>query len=143
MGMTHYWKRKPELPAQQFSEAIGNFRKIIKTLQISLAGADGFDEPVLTDEEIIFNGAEGTGCEPFAIRSIQYPRPGRKDIFAHCKTEHMPYGMAVQCCLIILKHHLREDIKISSDSKEEYWDSARSICMDKLGYGSDFRIDNG
>ena len=61
MGMTHYWKRKPELPAQQFSKAIGDFRKIIELLQIPLAGANGFGELVITDEEIIFNGCQSDG----------------------------------------------------------------------------------
>ena len=134
MGWTHYWKKETELPAEKFSNAVADCRKILALLDVSLAGSEGIGAPVLNDDEIIFNGSADTGmCEPFKFRRIQKPRLGKNVVFEYCKTEHMPYDLAVQCCLVILKFHLGDLIIISSDGKEEDWDKVKSVITEKLG----------
>ena len=105
MGWTHYWKRDIEIPEGKFKEAVTDCKEILSSLDIQLGDAEGNNAPVLTDEEIILNDVTH-GCEPFVFRRIQHPRPGRDRVFEYCKTEHMPYDFAVQCCLIILKHQV-------------------------------------
>ena len=141
MGMTHYWYREIELPEEQFKVALNDCKAILSALDIPLGDAVGKDDPILTGGEIIFNGLNN-GCEPFVFRRIQYPRPGREKVFTYCKTEHMPYDLAVQCCLIVLKHHFGDELRVSSDSKDKDWKKAREICEDKLQYGLDFTLSN-
>ena len=120
MGWTHYWKKEIELPAEKFSKAVDDCRKMLALLDVSLVGPDGVGEPVLNDDEIIFNDSADTGeCEPFQFKRIQKSSSGKDVVFEHCKTEHTAYNRAVQCCLFILKSYLGDLIIISSDDKEE------------------------
>ena len=138
MGWTHSWQRDVEMPAEKFKATVTDCGEILSTLNIQLGDAEGNNTPVLTDNEIIFNGANAYGCEPFVFRRIQHPRPGRNKVFGYCKTEHMPYDFAVQCCLIILKHHLDSAVQISSDGKIDDWKKACELCEEKLHYGMNF-----
>ena len=137
MGWTHYWQRDIEMPDEKFKVAVKDCREILSVLDIQLGDAEGENAPVLTDDEIIFNDVTH-GCEPFVFRRIQHPRPGRDRVCEYCKTEHMPYDLAVQCCLIILKHHLDDAVKISSDGKNDDWKKACELCEEKLHYVMDF-----
>ena len=61
--------------------------------------------------------------------------------FACCKTAYKPYDVAVTAFLVIVKHHLGDEIKISSDGEESDWDDARKLCMELFGWGDDFKIE--
>lgn len=142
MGWTHYWERQVELPSDEFKKALADCKKVIGLLDISMAGADGNGQPVFTDEEIAFNGVIGANCEPFVFHRIQPPRPGRNTVFEYCKTEHLPYDLTVQCCLIILKHYCSDVMTITSDGKDCDWLNAMEVCMKILGYGRNFKLAN-
>ncbi|MGD0784324.1 MAG: hypothetical protein ABR969_00720 [Sedimentisphaerales bacterium] len=138
MGWTHYWQRDVELPAKPFAEAVADCKKIFKLLTIPIGNAQGKGEPLLTDDKMEFNCADGYGCEPFIINRIQQPRHGRTIVAEYCKTEHLPYDLCVQCALIILQHHLAIAIKVMSDGTDYDWDEARRMCVKYLGYGNNF-----
>ncbi len=114
MGWTHYWQRDVELSAKPFADAVADCRKIFKSLTAPIGDAQGKGKPLLTDDKIVFNGADGSGCEPFIINRIQQPRHGRTIAAEYCKTEHLPYDLCVQCALIIFQHHLAIAIKVSN-----------------------------
>ena len=57
------------------------------------------------------------------------------------RTSYKPYDLAVNICLIIAKHHLKNDIMVSSDGDIEKWSDAMQICEHFLGYGSDFELE--
>ena len=133
MGWTHYWNRESELPLDKFSDVTFDCRKVLESLDIPLAGIEGSGSPKITDDEILFNGIANAGCEPFDFKRIQLAKPGGDAVFDYCKTEHMPYDLAVQCCLVILKFHLGKLITVSSDGKEEDWEKAKSIIQEILG----------
>ena len=137
MGWTHSWRREIEMPVAKFNAAVADCRTILSAIYIQLGDAESENSPVLTDDEIVFNGVPH-GCEPFVFRRIQYPRPGRNGVFEYCKTEHLPYDLAVQCCLIVLKHHLGDAIQISSDGKDADWKEASERCEKNLHYGTSF-----
>jgi hypothetical protein len=107
-----------------------------------LGDESGEGLPVFADEEIAFNGAGRSGCEPFIIRRLETPRPGRTVVFSFCKTEHLPYDLCVQTALIVLKHHFGGAITIHSDGKDNDWSQARETCSSILGYGAEFRLDD-
>lgn len=56
------------------------------------------------------------------------------------KTAYKPYDLAVTVCLIIAKHHLKNQIMVSSDGKIEHWQDAMMLCQQFLEYGEKFRF---
>lgn len=55
MGWTHYWQRDIEMPAEKFKSAVIDCIEILSALDIRLGDAEGNNNPVLTDDEIVFN----------------------------------------------------------------------------------------
>jgi len=140
MGWTHNWQRPTELPEEEFARAAEDCQKILATLDVPLAGFSGDGEPISSADSIIFNGAGGSGCEPFEIARVEFDRKGRESIFSFCKTEQAPYDICVQIALVVLKHHLGDAITVGSDADDEDWQQARQQCQKSLGYGEDFRL---
>lgn len=60
--------------------------------------------------------------------------------FNFTKTAYKPYDLAVNVALIIAKHHLGDQIIVSSDGKQQHWVEGMFICQKILGYGKDFKI---
>jgi hypothetical protein len=59
-----------------------------------------------------------------------------------CKTAFRPYDLAVQCVLLIAKHHLRDRIGVSSGGTDYHWNDARRLCYLHLDYPlAQYRID--
>ena len=141
MGWTHSWQRPTELPAKRFAAAVEDCRKILPALGVPMAGFDGTGEPILTDEQIVFNGQAGSQCAPFEIAVVEFDRRGRETVWSFCKTEHAPYDICVQTALVVLKHHLVDGITVTSDGRDDDWSKARQACQEKLGYGEGFVLE--
>jgi hypothetical protein len=60
--------------------------------------------------------------------------------FEFCKTAYKPYDLAVIICLIIAKHHLKEEIIVTSDGSLDNWKDGILVCQKILGYGLDFTL---
>lgn len=58
--------------------------------------------------------------------------------FSFCKTAYKPYDLAVNVCLIIASHHLKDQIFVTSDGELDQWQDAIDLCDHFLGYGKDF-----
>jgi hypothetical protein len=59
-----------------------------------------------------------------------------------CKTGFRPYDLAVQCALLIAKHHLKEQIGVWSGGADYHWNDARRLCYLHLNYPLvQYRID--
>jgi len=51
-----------------------------------------------------------------------------------CKTGFRPYDLAVQCVLLISKHHLKDRIQVWSGGSDLHWNDARLLCYVHLSY---------
>lgn len=51
-----------------------------------------------------------------------------------CKTNFKPYDLAVQCALLVAKHHVRDQIEVSSHGSDFLWNDPRVFCYAHLGY---------
>jgi len=51
-----------------------------------------------------------------------------------CKTAFRPYDLAVQCVLLIAKHHLKDDIQVWSGGSDFHWNDARLLTYSHLNY---------
>jgi hypothetical protein len=59
-----------------------------------------------------------------------------------CKTGFRPYDLAVQCVLLIAKHHLKDRIGVWSGGTDYHWNDARRLCYLHLDYPLvQYRID--
>jgi hypothetical protein len=143
VGYTHYWERPPHLAAQPFGRAVADCQRVLPQTSVPLAGSDGTGTPVFRPDAIIFNGVGDAMHETFAIRLDELdPRDGRQ-VRSFCKTARLPYDLAVQLALIVFKHYLGQQLRVSSDGEEADWDAARQLCRQHLGYGGDFCLDKG
>lgn len=144
MGYTHYWRHDQKLNGKALFAAFQDARKIVEAAKakgIQLRGGGGEGEPVV-DEAIWLNGARelDEDCETFA-----FPVTGStlKDSMVHggypsdfCKTARLPYDVVVCAILLVLKHHLGEQIRIASDGarRADEWLPAERMVQEVLGY---------
>jgi hypothetical protein len=146
MGYTHYWARPNALPRQLFVAAVEDCRRLCDALNFPLGGAEGRGQPKFSATKICFNGhidSDGTfeTFEVDRVRKSRHPqeRPKNGKWFDFCKTEHRPYDLCVQGCLIVLNHHLGSaSFDVASDGSSERWNDARAACQRILGYGADW-----
>lgn len=65
----------------------------------------------------------------------------RKDLFFECcKTAYRPYDLAVTAFLVIAKHHLGADIRVSSDGELQHWIEGIGLCRVYLGYPETYQF---
>ena len=75
-GLTHYWKRKTELPLNRFTRAANDCRKVLPGLGVPLTQSQSHGAPQFRTATITFNGSPGHGCETFEIRATAEARHG-------------------------------------------------------------------
>ncbi len=139
MGLTHHWQRPTELPAAAFKQAVGDCRVVFESVAAELGGFEGFGEPLLRDDQIVFNGKHPASCEPFEIAAVQFDRRGNDEFYCHCKTEHLPYDLFVKAALIVFAERIGPQFRVTSDAPDS-WGPARELVQRTLGYGADFRL---
>jgi hypothetical protein len=142
MGMTHAWERPTELPTTEFKTAVADIRDVLSQIPVKIGGFDGQGDPIFVDDHLLFNGARPGSCEPFEARRVEFDRRGRGRFWCSCKTELLPYDLSVRIALIILKQHLRQEIRVSSDDTVAGWQKAKDLCQKLCGFGSDFSLES-
>ncbi len=89
----------------------------------------------------------GGNCshESFILEASYQPenwQEPNENKYSHlCKTAFKPYDLAVNISLIIAKHHLNDEILVSSDGELNHWKDGMLICQHLLGYGLDFELE--
>lgn len=77
MGYTHYWYRDLEIPKEKFHLIVEDFRKILplfKVLDIPLGNGIGVGNPIINDDEVVFNGLRNCGHQK---RNLPIPWPAQ------------------------------------------------------------------
>src|SRR5688572_5775402 len=102
MGYTHYWYRPETIPEPAWTAIRADVAKMIAASPIPVVrDHELIDVPAEVSElQILFNGLNGAGHEPFRLLKHWIPRPGElpKDDglwFSSCKTAWKPYDMLV------------------------------------------------
>jgi len=117
-----------------FEKAAGEINKALANLPsgVVIKGGHGEGEPVVETTYIWFNGDDSKGLShetfglgPFDMGGFQSFEEIEKDgVFGFCKTARKPYDLMVCVSLMILKHNLGADFKISSDGGLNDWREA-------------------
>lgn len=136
MGYTHSWLRPRQLASDRFAAAAQDCRRICEASGVQLRGIEGRTDPIFEEFIVAFDG----GCEPFVVqcvsdgRSPERPRPNNSGTHrGFCKTEHLPYDICVQGCLIAFNHFFGDDFSVSSDGTSSDWDAAPLYAGRRFG----------
>ena len=134
MGYTHYWYQDPKLDADKFAAASLDIAKVIEASEVTLAGGmgDAGTTPEIGPEKIWINGVEDDAHETFAIE----PTAKKQDwesgedskVFNFCKTARKPYDEVVTASLAVLKHHLGDALRVSSDGDFDEWSEGLALA---------------
>jgi len=88
MGYSHYWHRNErEIEKKKFGAIVADFKKLLplfKVLDVQLAGGNGTGEPVINDQEVVFNG--NTHCGHPQNKNIVIPWPSDNPKFGVAKS---------------------------------------------------------
>ena len=89
-------------------------------------------DPVFSPDEIRFNATED-GCDDF-----RYPpdpreneKAGQLAGYGSCNTDMMPYDQLVAATILVIKHHLGDDVVIKSDGEHRSgtWGAAMNLYL--------------
>jgi hypothetical protein len=69
-----------------------------------------------------------------SMKSSVFPRQEDGRYLCFCTTAFKPYDLAVQCLLLIAKHHLGGQIHVSFQGSNSLWNGPRAFCYVHLGY---------
>lgn len=152
MGYTHYWSYDENLNRQNLSHALVDAAKVVRAVQeqgIVLCGGLGEGEPEISEFGIVLNG---DASQDLDHETFMFPmRPEFADrakklhgnLWDFTKTARKPYDLAVCAILLVLKHHLDNQIRISSDGdrEEDEWLPAEQLVEGLLGYQVEFNCE--
>lgn len=149
MGYTHYWSYDENLDKAALSRALLDAKKITDAVQqrrIVLRGGLGKGEPEISEWGIWLNGdgEKGLDHETFAFPMTPDMAKRAKELHGglwdFTKTARKPYDLAVCAILLVLKHHLGNQIRIASDGdrKADEWLPAEDLVSEVLGYDQQF-----
>lgn len=120
MGYTHYLNFSRERVAdikdgdKKFKKAVDLFKKCLEKLpDLKLGDGLGKGEPIITYEEVCFNGRAELG-EDYETFRIQLNEP-IKSYNKFCKTQHQPYDIAVCLALLCFKNAFGRNFSYKSD----------------------------
>lgn len=139
MGYTHYWYRVREIELDVYFKILTDFKRLLPVLieeGVRLAGSGGTGDPVINDDNLLFNGVGAERYENFVFPRVLriWDEPDKNDqYFQFCKTSAYPYDQAVIAFLIIAKHYLQQDITVQSDVGVEKLEDAKKLCQTYLG----------
>jgi hypothetical protein len=142
MGYTHYWHRPEVIPAETFAAIRSDFDRLILPLAdcgVLLAGPLGEDVPVITSDEIAFNGLRYCGHPANESLVIPYPNPDASGIGSslnaiHDSADGLTTTIQHRCCngrcsyeTFRFSKHLQSDFEPTVD--------ANGLCIEYVKTG--------
>lgn len=133
MGYTHFYEvldTKADLKTVEIGEDIA---AVIRRCEIPIGDTLGTPEsrPLISRRLIAFNGIEPEACDDFSYPPMfdLNPSLGLREGYAYCKTDRYPYDIVVCASLLVIKHHLGDNVRLSSDGRrnEPAWRKAIAL----------------
>lgn len=131
MGFTRYWTQHRAISRLEWSRLTQAFEGICRTVGVPVAGPDGEGAPVVTWDELAFNGAGADAFESFALEREASGTPG------FCKTEGIVsgqrrYDAVVAAVLVVASRLAPGALDFDADGGPECWTDAEAVA-DGLG----------
>lgn len=127
MGYTHYWNQIKELPLEEWQMFAADVRLALDSPIIANGFGEEGTKPTIDDNEVWFNGKEGTGYETVRIVRISDDRepsgwPERsldRPHFNFTKTARKAYDPIVVDVLILAEYWFYPLLEVKSDGDWE------------------------
>jgi hypothetical protein len=141
MGYTHYWYYNPSKANENKNSAFGKalaeikkYKALLESRGLVLTGPMGEGIPVLTSQEIAFNGDGSRGLDHESFL-VERDHQGERHGFGFCKTARKPYDTLVCLSLISLFEAFGDSAVFSycSDGSDADWVEAREIYREVNG----------
>ena len=107
---------------------------LIKNSDVLIANGYGErnTQPTITPEEICFNGVgrDSAECFYYPAQFEFNEKRGLPAGVSFCKTVRLPYDEVVAAYVMVIKYHLGEDVRTSSDGdrhREDEWKRALDL----------------
>lgn len=121
MGYTHYWTFNGSTKLDDeinYYNAIQDINRFVRWYDKKHHIASGYTaKSKKTYDGVKINGIGNLRHEDFVLRDQLI----NSDNFNFCKTARKPYDILIVGSLLILKHHLKNNITISSDGGYNDW----------------------
>ena len=121
MGYTQYYEvldRKTDLKVTEIGRDIA---AVIRRCEVPIGDMDGTpgSSPLISRRRIAFNGIEPEACDDFSYPPMSdlNARFGLREGYSYCKTQRHSYDLVVCVSLLIIKHHLGDNVRISSNGR--------------------------
>lgn len=147
MGYCHFWYRPVEIEEE-------TFQAIVKDVELANVELAKKRIPIKKDfinedtDEIMNECLIAEGYETFFFPRILPERYQQgfaqmKDgrFFQFVKTNKRPFDLSVKIALIIIKHHLKEQLIVTSDGYDWEWADASEFTLKQLGYPGNYQLD--
>lgn len=125
MGYTHYWSKKKDISHKAWDKFLVDAQVVIDSSPVVIQYEwDDKYKPLLTSDEIRFNGRGDDGHETFSLKRhfvFRDYRPDADEDFDFCKTAQKPYDLVVVAVLALAKHHFGNRLNVSSDGERGDW----------------------
>lgn len=132
MGYSHAWKRPKVIDEGVYSKIQKDMLSVLEllppecpvtALPIRIMDGYGIYAPAISSHHFYFNGdaAENLDCEAFAFNRVMVPwewqKPDQRGLYyTWCKTQRLPYDLAVCACLLIASYHLKDQFVFQTDA---------------------------
>lgn len=138
MGYTHTWRYQPHSPAYAtaWPAIVEDSNRIIAALsgRIAISGPDASGVPLLsTADGIAYNGSPGKEAQAFLLA---VPGTTQRQWW-YCKTDRLPYDLAVTATLLCCHLRLPAEFLIGSNGNwDTDWKPARRLIKRLFGTAS-------
>ena len=139
MGYTHHYTQKKRFSPKKW-HAFTEFVEKLSHYKPTICGPDGTGHPVITENNVMFNGDDGVdeAYETFHVSRVPQVPEFAKDIHVDgikdftgmrfCKTNRKPYDASVVACLIFIVNMDKNIMKIRSDGRVSDWHEGYHLC---------------
>ena len=136
MGYTHYWIGNKPFSDDEWRQVKTATSTIIDWCQdkgVKFQFEHDGPEPYIVDNCIVFNGSGDGACETFVLMKHLQPMK-----FACCKTNRLPYDLAIGLVLVAVSQIALNVLDICSDGKwESDWQEIREAYSEIFGLEPD------
>jgi Fe-S-cluster containining protein len=145
MGYSHFYTQKKNFSIKEWHSFM-EFVERLSHYNPTICGPDGTEHPVITENDIMFNGdfSCGDSCDTFHVSRVRpgFPYGMEKIIdkdknknfvkkykgFRFCKTNRKPYDASVVASLIFITNMNEKIMNVNSDGQISDWHEGCHLC---------------
>ena len=133
MGYTHYYEVLDIEAELKVAEIGRDLAEVIRRCEVPIGDADGApgSSPQTHGRRIAFNGIKPEACDDFTYPPMFELNPalGLRKGYAYCKTRRYSYDIVVCVSMLVIKHHLGDGARLSSEGRRNELGWSKAIAL--------------